>query len=72
MTRMVDADDLVTHGEVAWRLHVNPSTVSNYLTRHTDFPKPAFVSGKHVKLFLWSEVREWCRQRDMPIVKEFA
>ena len=71
MTRLIDADDLVTVGEVAWRLHVNPSAVSNYLTRHTDFPKPVFVHV-HTKLFLWSEVREWCRRRGMKVVRKYA
>lgn len=57
---MVDLDDLCTVGDIARMAEVTPAAVSNWTTRHHDFPKPLRVWGAgRFKIFSWTEVREW-------------
>lgn len=54
----------VTLTEVANRAGVRLSAVSNWRTRHADFPRCQVVSGQEV--FEVSEIVEWLRQRKIP------
>lgn len=54
----------MTLTEVANRTGVRLSAVSNWRTRHADFPKSQVVSGQEV--FEASEVVEWLRERKIP------
>lgn len=50
-------------GDIAARCNVGKSTVSNWLTRHPDFPPPLFVVGNGLThIFDWREVEDWARQ----------
>jgi predicted DNA-binding transcriptional regulator AlpA len=52
-------------GDIAERLAVGRSTVSNWLTRHPDFPSPLFVVGKGlIHVFDWSEVEQWAEEHN--------
>jgi type I restriction enzyme M protein len=54
----------LTLTEVAERTGVRLSAVSNWRTRHSDFPKPQVVSGQEV--FELSEVATWLKERKVP------
>jgi hypothetical protein len=58
--RLVDVDDLCTVGDIARMAGVRNTAVSNWITRHDDFPQPLRVWGAgHFKVYSWQEVREW-------------
>ena len=54
----------LTLTEVAKRTGVRLSAVSNWRTRHSDFPRPQVVSGQEV--FEVGEVAKWLRERKIP------
>lgn len=54
MRRRVKVSDLVAASEVADRLGVRRSTVSNWRARHSNFPEPVFRSN-----YRWSDVVAW-------------
>jgi hypothetical protein len=50
-------------GDIATRLKVGKSTISNWLTRHADFPAPLFVVGNGlIHVFDWHEVEDWAER----------
>lgn len=47
-------------GDIATRLKVGKSAVSNWLAKHPDFPAPLFVVGNGLThVFDWAEVSAW-------------
>ena len=59
-------EDIVNIGGIADTLGVSPSTVSNWIRRHEDFPKSLYtprVLG--IRLYKWGEVRAWHQARDL-------
>jgi type I restriction enzyme M protein len=54
----------VTLSEVAQRAEVRLSAVSNWKTRHSDFPKSGMVSGQEVVAL--SEIAQWLQGRRIP------
>lgn len=54
----VDPADLVGVTEIAKKVGVRLSAVSNWTVRHLDFPEPV-VELSFGKLWLWSDVERW-------------
>jgi predicted DNA-binding transcriptional regulator AlpA len=65
MTNLVDPDDLIAAAEVAEIIGLaQPNSVTTYLNRYADFPRPVVdLSRSRVRLWLRTEIREWCEQR---------
>lgn len=63
----VDADDLVGAVEVAAILRLShPSSVSAYLDRYNDFPKPVIdVSASHVRWWRRQDIAQWHRRKTL-------
>ena len=63
MGRKIDVDDLVDAQGVADRLGLaQRNTVSLYLKRYPDMPRPVVVFEKsRIRLWLNSEIIEWAR-----------
>jgi predicted DNA-binding transcriptional regulator AlpA len=61
----VDADDLVGAVEVAAILRLShPSSVTTYLRRYQDFPKPVVdLSASRVRLWRRQDIELWKLQR---------
>lgn len=61
----VDADDLIGAAEVAAILRLShPSSVTTYLRRYPDFPRPAVdVSASRVRLWRRQDIERWHRNR---------
>jgi predicted DNA-binding transcriptional regulator AlpA len=61
----VDSDDLVGAAEVAAILRLShPSSVTTYLHRYPDFPKPVVdLSASRVRLWRRQDIERWDRQR---------
>lgn len=61
---MVEAEDLVTSRELAKRLGVVPSTVSNWHNRYPDFPKPLGASvGQKGGVYVFPDIELWLANR---------
>ena len=65
MGEKVDSDDLVGAAEVAAILRLShPSSVTTYLHRYADFPKPVVdLSASRVRLWRRQDIERWDRQR---------
>lgn len=61
----VDADDLVGAVEVAAILRLShPSSVTTYLHRYEDFPKPVVdLSASRVRLWRRQDIEQWHLRR---------
>jgi hypothetical protein len=61
----LDSDDLVGAAEVAAILRLShPSSVTTYLRRYPDFPKPVVnLSASRVRLWRRQDVERWSRDR---------
>ncbi len=61
----VDSDDLVGASEVAAILRLShPSSVTTYLRRYPDFPKPVVdLSSSRVRLWRRQDIERWHRTR---------
>ena len=71
MGRKVDLDDLIDVGEVAELLGLaHKNSVTTYLRRYGDFPKPAieFADGK-CRAWVREDVQVWVSERGSRIVK---
>lgn len=56
--RLLDTEDLVGIGEIAERTGVSSAAVTNWQTRHTEFPEP-LVKLSCGPVFEWKEVYAW-------------
>lgn len=65
MGAKVDSDDLVGAAEVAVILRLShPSSVTTYLHRYPDFPKPVVdLSSSRVRLWRRQDIEKWHRKR---------
>jgi len=65
MGETVDPDDLVGAAEVAAILRLShPSSVTTYLRRYPDFPKPVVdLSSSRVRLWRRQDIERWQRER---------
>lgn len=63
----VDADDLVGATEVAAILRLShPSSVTTYLRRYPDFPKPVVdISASRVRLWRRQDIEQWHQRRTL-------
>jgi predicted DNA-binding transcriptional regulator AlpA len=61
----VDADDLVGAAEVAAILRLShPSSVTTYLRRYRDFPKPVVdLSASRVRLWRRQDIEQWHQRK---------
>lgn len=61
----IDTDDLVGAVEVAAILRLShPSSVTTYLRRYPDFPKPVVdLSASRVRLWRRQDIERWHRSR---------
>lgn len=61
----VDTDDLVGAAEVQATLRLShPSSVTTYLKRYADFPKPVVeLSASRVRLWRRQDIEKWDRAR---------
>lgn len=64
----VDTDDLVGASEVQAILRLShPSSVTTYLKRYPDFPRPVVdLSGSRVRLWLRQDIERWHQKRTQP------
>lgn len=53
--------DLISTKQIAELAGVSKQAVSNWTTRHEDFPKPAFVVSAKLPVYLRSEVMAWLK-----------
>lgn len=60
MGRMVDTDDLCCVQDFAEALGL-PFQTARHISRFATFPPSVFTANDHNKVWLLSEVREWCR-----------
>lgn len=65
MGEKIDSDDLVGAAEVAAILRLShPSSVTTYLRRYVDFPKPVVdLSSSRVRLWRRQDIEQWHRSR---------
>jgi predicted DNA-binding transcriptional regulator AlpA len=65
MGAKVDSDDLVGAAEVAAILRLShPSSVTTYLHRYPDFPKPVVdLSSSRVRLWRRQDIEKWHSKR---------
>ena len=61
----VDADDLVGAAEVAAILRLShPSSVTTYLRRYQDFPKPVVdLRASRVRLWRRQDIEQWHQRK---------
>ncbi|HEX6238921.1 MAG TPA: hypothetical protein VFZ68_17100, partial [Acidimicrobiales bacterium] len=61
MGETVDSDDLVGAAEVAAILRLShPSSVTTYLKRYRDFPRPVVdLRGSRIRLWLRQDIVRW-------------
>jgi predicted DNA-binding transcriptional regulator AlpA len=61
----VDADDLVGAAEVAAILRLShPNSVTTYLHRYQDFPKPVVdLSASRVRLWRRQDIEQWHQRK---------
>jgi predicted DNA-binding transcriptional regulator AlpA len=62
----VDLDDLIGAAQVQSILQLSrPSSVSTYLKRYADFPRPIVdLSDSRIRLWLRQDIVEWQHQRE--------
>ena len=62
----VDPDDLIGAAEVQAILRLShPSSVTTYLKRYSDFPRPVVdLSGSRVRLWKRQDIVRWHEQRE--------
>jgi predicted DNA-binding transcriptional regulator AlpA len=65
MGETVDSDDLVGAAEVAAILRLShPSSVTTYLRRYADFPRPVVnLTSSRVRLWRRRDIERWHRDR---------
>lgn len=65
MGEKVDSDDLVGAAEVAAILRLShPSSVTTYLRRYADFPRPVVdLTSSRVRLWRRQDIERWHRDR---------
>jgi predicted DNA-binding transcriptional regulator AlpA len=65
MGEKVDSDDLVGAAEVAAILRLShPSSVTTYLRRYADFPRPVVdLTSSRVRLWRRQDIERWDRDR---------
>lgn len=65
MGARVDSDDLIGAAEVAALLRLShPSSVTTYLRRYADFPKPVVdVPASRVRLWRRQDIERWDKNR---------
>ncbi len=65
MGEKLDTDDLVGAAEVAAILRLShPSSVTTYLRRYADFPRPVVdLSSSRVRLWRRQDIERWHRDR---------
>lgn len=65
MGEKVDSDDLVGAAEVAAILRLShPSSVTTYLKRYADFPRPVVdLTSSRVRLWRRQDIERWHRDR---------
>lgn len=65
MGEKVDSDDLVGAAEVAAILRLShPSSVTTYLRRYADFPRPVVdLTSSRVRLWRRQDIEQWHRDR---------
>lgn len=64
MAEPVTLVEPVATADIAERLGVTSSAVSNYKRRDPNFPEPVLIIAKGtVEVFEWSEVRKWAVAR---------
>lgn len=63
MSETINREDLVSTQEVARRLGVVPSAVSNWRKRDENFPRQ-IGGGERGGLYLWSEIEQWNANRE--------
>jgi hypothetical protein len=68
MGEKLDSDDLVGAAEVAAILRLShPSSVTTYLRRYADFPRPVVdLSSSRVRLWRRQDIERWHRARTAP------
>ncbi|MEI2700149.1 MAG: hypothetical protein V9E94_18115 [Microthrixaceae bacterium] len=66
MARMVDPDDLIGAAEVQAILRLShPSSVTTYLKRYPDFPRPVVDrSDSRVRLWQRQDILRWQQERE--------
>lgn len=66
MGKRVDPDDLIGAAEVQAILRLShPSSVTTYLRRYADFPKPVVdLSGSRVRLWQRQDIVRWQKERE--------
>jgi len=64
--KRVDPDDLIGAAEVQAILRLShPSSVTTYLRRYADFPKPVVdLSGSRVRLWQRQDIVRWQKERE--------
>lgn len=64
----VDIDDLVGAAEVAAILRLShPSSVTTYLHRYPDFPRPVVdLAASRVRLWRRQDIEDWHQRRTQP------
>jgi predicted DNA-binding transcriptional regulator AlpA len=65
MGEKLDSDDLVGAAEVAAILRLShPSSVTTYLRRYADFPRPVVdLRSSRVRLWRRQDIEQWHRDR---------
>lgn len=65
MGEKLDSDDLVGAAEVAAILRLShPSSVTTYLRRYADFPRPVVdLTSSRVRLWRRQDIERWHRDR---------
>ena len=68
MGEKLDSDDLVGAAEVAAILRLShPSSVTTYLRRYADFPRPVVdLSSSRVRLWRRQDIERWHLSRTAP------
>lgn len=66
MVPIVNTDDLIDSQEVADLLSLSHrSSVTTYLRRYDDFPRPAVERGKgRTRLWIRADIRAWAARRE--------
>lgn len=64
--------DPVAACDIADRLGVTRSTVSNWQTRYTDFPRPVFTVAHGTRIWDWADVVAWAQPRMMNSIGVFG
>jgi hypothetical protein len=63
MSRFIRVADIVQASDIAARMNVTGACVSQWRSRHPDFPEPLPIGQKNrgTALWDWQEVSEWLR-----------